>query len=62
METVKQVLMLRDDMLEADADDLINDFKAELELLISDCAIDQAEDLLHEYFGLEPDYLMEFLG
>lgn len=54
-ETLKQVLMMRDDLSSEEADDLINEAKAE----IADGA--DIEEVLEEYFGLELDYIMDLL-
>lgn len=68
MRTVKEILMARDLMEADDADELIADFKDELEYTLSvedqigACdTLASAEQLLKDYFGLEPDYLMEFI-
>jgi len=56
---IKQVLMTRDGMSEKEADDLINDCKADLNE-----RLEQGEmpyDICEEWFGLEPDYLMELM-
>jgi len=67
METVKQVLIRRDGNTESEAQDRIDCFVAELNDLLgceSDnamlCLLD-AESLVADHFGLEPDYLMEFI-
>ena len=62
-ETVKEVLMRRDKMSESDADDLIQEFKDELDAVMGapDFSFNKPEELMADYFGLEPDYLDEFL-
>lgn len=60
--TVKEILMKRDNMSESDANDLINSFKDELETAMSyGEGLCEYENLIEEYFGLEPDYLDEFM-
>ena len=60
-QTVKQIIVRRDKISEEDADTLIAAFKGELQDLLDENAyLQQAEDLLEDYFGLEPDYLDEF--
>lgn len=60
MRTIKEILIQRDEMLEAEADDLI--FEAQQELLDRiESGDPSAHDICEEYFGLEPDYLMELL-
>lgn len=61
MESVKEVLMSRDKMSSEDADDLIAEFKEDLDHLVEIGSLEDAYDLVAEYFGLEPDYLEEFL-
>ena len=63
VDTVRSVLMSRDGMSAQEAEDLIEEFEGELNLLmVTEAGLEAAEDLVQEYFGLEPDYLMEFLG
>lgn len=60
MSEIKKILMERDGMSEAEASDLIKEATEDLNarLLEGDSS---AEDICSEYFGLEPDYLMELL-
>lgn len=60
-ETVKEILMRRDRMEEEVANERIEAFLEELDYLIEKGNLEEAEELLQDYFGLEPDYLMEFL-
>jgi len=60
-ETIKEVLMRRDDMSAEDADDLIAEAKEELECCLDDRDFDAADNVAADFFGLEPDYLMELL-
>lgn len=60
METIKEILMRRDGMTAEDADELIQEAKDDLLERIED-GDDTAHDICEEYFGLEPDYLMELL-
>lgn len=55
METIKEVLMRRDGMLEEEAKDAIRDARARV------AEGDDPEEVLEEEFGLEPDYLWELL-
>jgi hypothetical protein len=60
--SVKSILMDRDNMSEGEAEELIIDFKSEMKTLLEEGpSLDELETLLEDYFGLEPDYLMEFL-
>ena len=59
METIKEVLMKRDNMTEQEALDLIAEAKQDLTE-----RLDQGEmpdDICQEWFGLEPDYIMELM-
>lgn len=60
-ETIKQVLMRRDGMSEAEADDLILEAREAFNQCMEDGDFFAAEEICYEYFGLEPDYLDEFL-
>jgi hypothetical protein len=54
-ESLKQVIMRRDDMSSEEADELIREAHE---------AIDDGEDpeeVLAEFFGLEPDYIFDLL-
>ena len=57
--SIKSVLMRRDGLTAEEADDLIADAKAELSELLADG--EQPYDFCQDWFGLEPDYLMELL-
>lgn len=61
VESIKSVLMARDDMTAADADAAIADAREALIALIEDGDFSAAEDVCLDHFGLEPDYLEELL-
>jgi hypothetical protein len=61
METIKEVLMRRDGMSAEDADREIADAKATLQDYLANGDVCSAEDICEEFFGLEPDYLMELI-
>ena len=61
MSEIKKVLMERDGMSEDEAIRLIEDAKEQLQAYLADDDQDAAEDICAEYFGLEPDYIMELL-
>lgn len=60
-ETIKQILIRRDEMSEDEAAELISAAKEELEVALDHGSLDEAEDIIMDYFGLEPDYLDELL-
>ena len=58
-ETIADILVRRDGMERADAEQEVKDCKADLE-----CRLANGEmpyDICEEWFGLEPDYLDEIL-
>ena len=61
MNTIKQVLMQRDGLDEATADELIDDAREELQELLDNDIQDAAFHICQTHFGLEPDYLMELI-
>ena len=65
IEKVKDVLMRRDGLTEDEANDAIQLFKNDLNDLVSDdedgSSLEDAYQLIEDHFGLEPDYLDEFL-
>ena len=59
MESIKSVLMRRDGLTDHEADEAIAECRADfLERLAEG---DMPCDICEEYFGLEPDYIEEFL-
>ena len=61
MEEVIQILMRRDDLTREEAIDEIKNFKQEAKSLMEDGRFWEVEDLLIDYLGLEPDYLMALM-
>ncbi len=59
MKTIKEVLMTRDGMSEKEASDLIAEAKQDFNDRLE--SGDNLMDICEEWFGLEPDYLDEFL-
>ena len=63
MESIVKVLMRRDGMSRSDAEELYQEALEELkELGESGGSLCEAEDLVKDYFGLEPDYLTEMIN
>lgn len=60
-ETIKQILIRRDSMTPEAADQLIADAKAELQDLLAEGDEEAAYNICEEWFGLEPDYIMELM-
>ena len=61
MRTIKQILMDRDGMDAAAADDLISEAKEQLNRYLERNDFCAADDICAEYFGLEPDYVFELI-
>ncbi len=57
--SIKEVLMERDNMSEKDADSLIEDARKDMYNRLDQGEI--PDNLCEEWFGLEPDYLDEFV-
>ena len=55
MESLKEVLMRRDGISSQEADELIQDAIDRVEYG------ENPEDILHEEFGLEPDYIFDLI-
>ena len=60
-ETIKEILMARDNMTEQEADALIEQAKEELQTLLAEGNTEAAYEICSDMFGLEPDYLMELI-
>lgn len=62
MTDIVKILMERDNMSQEDAEDLLNEAKDEAqEVLENDGGLDEIEDILKDYFGLEPDYIFDLV-
>ena len=53
---IVRILMRRDGMERDDAEDLLRDARAAVE------DDEDPEEILQDYFGLEPDYVFDLLG
>jgi hypothetical protein len=60
MESIKEILMRRDDMTEEEADDAVDDLKQQLNEYLAEGNLEDAYYVC-ESVGLEPDYLMELM-
>lgn len=59
---IKEVLMERDGMTDAEATFCINQAKADLQNRLENPAdYDSAHDICMDHFGLEPDYIFELM-
>lgn len=60
MESIKEILMRRDGMTSDEADDMIADAQEDFDDRINDGELPY--DFCKDWFGLEPDYLIEFMN
>ena len=60
-ETIKQILMQRDGLDENAAQELINEAEEAFNRYLDEGDTYGAENICEEFFGLEPDYLDEFI-
>jgi len=60
MKSIKETIMARDGITEEEAISLIAEAQQEFDELIESGDLDLAEEICAEWFGLEPDYLIEF--
>lgn len=61
MESIKEILIRRDNMNPEYADILIAEAKEAFEEALANGDMESAEEICADYFGLEPDYIMELL-
>ena len=61
MKSIKQILMERDDMTEAEAENLIAEVKEEIQIASSCGDYELVEDIMYGDLGLEMDYIFELL-
>jgi len=59
MQTIKQVLIQRDGISAEEADAQIAEAKAALQEALEEGDMESAYEICMDYFGLEPDYLMD---
>ena len=61
MKSIKQILMERDDMTEAEAEDLIAEVREEIQIASNCGDYELVEDIMYGDLGLEMDYIFELL-
>ena len=62
MNKIVNILMIRDNMSQEDAEELLSEARGEAEHIIdNDGSLDEIEDILKDYFGLEPDYMFDLI-
>jgi len=60
-ESIKQILMRRDNLSVTEAEDLITNARKALIGYLNNDDQDAAENICQEYFGLEMDYIIELI-
>lgn len=60
MKSIKKILIERDGMKPEDADALIAEAQAEFDDFLAEGDLEAAENICSDWFGLEPDYVVEF--
>lgn len=60
-DSLKSVLMKRDGLTAEDAIDRIAEAREQFNLYLESGDLEGAEQICEDYFGLEPDYLHEFI-
>ena len=61
MKDTVRVLMQRDGMSREEAEEMVNNAKRELNAMIEEEEYDEVEDMLLCDFGLEMDYIFDFI-
>ena len=59
MESIKNTIMKRDGLTSDEADSLIADAQKDFDYCIATGDLEMAEEVCLDWFGLEPDYLVE---
>tara|TARA_B100000497_G_scaffold102544_1_gene117087 strand:+ start:1527 stop:1712 length:186 start_codon:yes stop_codon:yes gene_type:complete len=60
MKSIKEVIMQRDGLTATEAESLISEAREQFEEYVNNGEFYLAEEICLDYFGLEPDYLVEF--
>ena len=61
LEELTQMIAERDEISYEEAEEAVNDCKIEMESAFYRGNLFEVEDILKDYLGLEPDYLMLFI-
>jgi len=62
MDTIKEVLIRRDEMTAIEAEELIEEATEQFNIYLEQGMMAEAENICQEFFGLEPDYLFEIIN
>ena len=61
LESIKEVIMRRDEISADEADRQIEEARQVFNNYLAEGDMESAENICEEYFGLEPDYIFEFI-
>lgn len=61
MSSIKSTIMKRDGLTSKEADEMISEAKRMMKEYLADGDMEAAYEVCNEYFGLEPDYIMELM-
>lgn len=62
MKEIVEILMRRDGISENEAWNIVEECREEIhEAIMDDASINVVEDIIADYLGLEPDYIMYFI-
>jgi len=61
MKSIKDVLMQRDNLSDKEAEELVQQARDQMHWYLQHGDMDSAYHICEEYFGLEPDYLMQLM-
>ena len=61
MKSIKEILMQRDNLSEKEAQELVEQARDQMHMYLQQGDMDSAYHICEEYFGLEPDYLMQLM-
>jgi|APSaa5957512622_1039677.scaffolds.fasta_scaffold321058_1 hypothetical protein len=61
MDDLKTTIMRTENLTSSEADEMITRARAELYLRLEDSSEGSAYDICEDWFGLEPDYVMDLI-
>jgi hypothetical protein len=61
LESIKDLIMRRDEISADEADRQIEEARQAFNSYLEEGDMESAENICDEYFGLEPDYIIEFI-
>lgn len=61
LQSIKDIIMRRDEISADEADRQIEEARQAFNGYLGEGDMESAENICQEYFGLEPDYIIEFI-